>query len=42
MSTNPLTKLKLKIQNLMAVDEFFKAYPKIPLSCRSNLAGWYL
>jgi hypothetical protein len=24
------------------VDDFFQAYPMIPLSCRSNLAAWYL
>jgi hypothetical protein len=25
-----------------AVDVLFKAYPMVPLSCRSNLAGRYL
>jgi hypothetical protein len=26
----------------IAVDVLFKAYPMVPLSCRSNLAGRYL
>jgi hypothetical protein len=29
-------------QKPIAVDVLFKAYPMIPLSCRSNLAGWYI
>ncbi len=33
---------KLKNQKKIAVDVLFKAYPMIPLSCRSNLAGHYL
>ncbi len=35
-------KLKLKNQKPLAVDVLFKAYPMVPLSRRSNLAGWYL
>jgi hypothetical protein len=35
-------KNKLKNQKPIAVDDLFKAYPKVPLSCRSNLAGRYL
>jgi hypothetical protein len=31
-----------KINKPTAVDVLFKAYPMVPLSCRSNLAGWYL
>ncbi len=33
-----------KIKNLKptAVDVLFKAYPMVPISSRSNLAGWYL
>jgi hypothetical protein len=36
--------LKFKNQKPIAVDVLFKdkAYPKVPLSCRSNLAGQYL
>ncbi len=30
---------KLKNQKPIAVDVLFKAYPMVPLSCRSNLAG---
>jgi hypothetical protein len=26
----------------IAVDVLFKAYPMVSLTCRSNLAGWYL
>jgi hypothetical protein len=33
---------KLKNLNPIAVDVFFKAYPMVPFSCRSNLAGRYL
>ena len=33
---------KLKNQNPIAVDVLLKAYPMVPLSCRSNLAGRYL
>jgi hypothetical protein len=33
------SQLKLKNQKPTAVDVFFKAYPMIPLSCRSNQAG---
>jgi hypothetical protein len=35
---------KIKIKNLkpIAVHVFFKAYPMVPLSCTSNLAGRYL
>jgi hypothetical protein len=33
------SKLKLKNQKPISVDVFFKAYPMVPLSCRSNLAG---
>jgi hypothetical protein len=35
---------KTELKNLkpMAVDVLFYAYPMVPLSCRSNLAGWYL
>jgi hypothetical protein len=35
------TKTK-KIKNPIAMDDFFKACPMTPLSCRSNLAGRYL
>jgi hypothetical protein len=31
-----------KNQKPKAVDVLFKAYPMVPLSYRSNLAGWYL
>ncbi len=34
--------LKLKNQKPIAVDVLFKAYPMVPPSCRSNLAGRYL
>ncbi len=33
---------KIKIQKPKAVDVLFQAYPMVPLSCRSNLARWYL
>jgi hypothetical protein len=33
--------VKLKNKKPMPVDVLFKAYPMIPLSCRSNLAGQY-
>ena len=36
------SKLKLKNQKPVAVDVLFKAYPMVPLLCRSNLAGRYL
>jgi hypothetical protein len=36
------SKVKLKNQKHVAVDVLFKAYPMVPLSCRSNLAGLYL
>ncbi len=36
------SELKLKNQKLTAVDVLFKAYPMVPLSCGSNLAGRYL
>jgi hypothetical protein len=36
------SELKLKNQDPIATDVLFKAYPMIPLSCRSNLAGRYL
>jgi hypothetical protein len=32
-------KIKIKKSKPIAVDVLFKAYPKVPLSCRSNLAG---
>jgi hypothetical protein len=32
----------LKNQKPTAVDVLFKAYPMVPLSCRSNMAGRYL
>jgi hypothetical protein len=35
-------KSELKNQKHLAVDVLFKAYPMVPLSCRSNLAGRYL
>jgi len=35
-------KIKIKKQKPIAVDVLFQAYPMVPLSCRSNLAGWYL
>ena len=31
-----------KYKKPLAVDVLFKAYPMVPLSCRSNLAGRYL
>jgi hypothetical protein len=34
--------LNLKNQKHIAVDVPLKAYPMVPLSCRSNLAGRYL
>ncbi len=34
--------LKLENQKPIAVDVLFKAYPMVPLSCRSNQAGRYL
>ncbi len=40
--TNRDLKLKLKNQKPIAVDDIFKDYLMIPLSCRSNLAGRYL
>jgi hypothetical protein len=33
---------KIKNQKPIAVDVLFKAYPMVPLSYRSNLAGGYL
>jgi hypothetical protein len=33
---------KIKIKKPMVVDVLFKAYPMVPLSCRSNRAGQYL
>jgi hypothetical protein len=36
------SKLKLKNRKLIAVDVLFYAYLMVPLSWRSNLAGWYL
>ncbi len=36
------SRAKLKKQKHIAVDVLFKAYPMVPLSCRSNLAGRYL
>jgi hypothetical protein len=32
----------IKNQRPIAVDVLFKAYPSVPLSCRSNLARRYL
>ncbi len=40
-SNNP-KKMKIKKSKTIAVDDLFKAYPMIPLSCRSNLARRYL
>ncbi len=37
-----IQKGNLKNQKHIAVDVLFKAYPMVPLSCRSNLAGPYL
>jgi hypothetical protein len=34
--------LQIKNQKPVTVDDFLKAYPMIPLSCISNLAGRYL
>jgi hypothetical protein len=34
--------IKIKKQKAIAVDVLFKAYPSVPLSCRSNLARRYL
>jgi hypothetical protein len=36
------SKSKLKNWIHIAVDVLFQAYPMVPLSCRSNLAGRYL
>jgi hypothetical protein len=36
------SRVKLKNQKPIAVVVLFKAYPMEPLSCRSNLARWYL
>jgi hypothetical protein len=36
------SRVKLQNQKPIAVDVLFKAYPMVPLSCRSNLAGRYL
>jgi hypothetical protein len=36
------SRVKLKNQKSIAVNVLFKAYPMVPLSCRSNLAGRYL
>ncbi len=36
------SKSKLKNQKPLAVDVLFQAYSMVPLSCRSNLVGWYL
>ncbi len=33
---------KMENKKPIAVDVLFKAYPMVPLSCRSNLAVWYL
>ncbi len=33
---------KFKNKKPIAVDVLFNAYPMVPLSCRSNQAGWYL
>ncbi len=41
MSFNYL-RVKLKNQKPIVVDVLFKAYPMVTLSCKSNLAGWYL
>jgi hypothetical protein len=30
--------VKIKIKKPIAVDVLFKAYPMVPLSCRSNVA----
>jgi hypothetical protein len=35
-------KIKIKKLKPIAVDVLFKAYPMVPLSCRSNLDGRYL
>jgi hypothetical protein len=37
-----IIKIKIKKLNPIAVDVLLKAYPIVPLSCRSNLAGLYL
>jgi hypothetical protein len=36
------SRLKLKNLKPIAIDVLFKAYPMVPISCRSNLAGLYL
>ncbi len=36
------SKVKVKNQKHKAVDVLFQAFPMVPLSCRSNLAGRYL
>ncbi len=35
------SRVKLKNLKPIAVDVLFKAYPRVPLSCRSNLTGLY-
>jgi hypothetical protein len=37
-----LSNIQIKNQKPIAVDLLFKAYPMVPLSCRSILAGGYL
>jgi hypothetical protein len=37
-----IQELNFKKQKPIAVDVLFKAYPMVPLLCRSNLAGQYL
>jgi hypothetical protein len=36
------TRVKSKNQNHVVVDFLFKAYPLVPFSCRTYLAGRYL
>jgi hypothetical protein len=35
-------KIRIKNKKLIVVDDLFKTYPMVPLSCKSNLAGQYL
>ncbi len=40
--SNTVFKIKNKNKKNLVVDVLFKAYPMVPLSCRSNRAGRYL
>ncbi len=42
LNSYQIFKIKIKIKKPIAIDVLFKAYPMVPLSCRSNMAGGYL